>query len=272
MASLQAKQGLPLGTQIVGWATLGKYCFCSLFLAAFARHWTRELDDSCDTRHRSTFLSNIVYENRHQLLAMGIFASNAQSLEDVLTVMEHPWRSFRAQSLCTRIWLGAFLIFCLPLALFAASVFAICFRVPFKLLFKSRKWWLAARDEAYWYDCTYASPRRKLIVHLQNEIAAAQLDGTAESMCEKGARAQKTSAWTKRTVTWIWTKNIYMPPLAILPRTLDLSRSMTSRYNSNQENRTSRHRHATSIDENFMDYTLSLVRHCISIAEDFDHV
>lgn len=167
MASLQAKQGLPLGTQIVGWATLGKYCFCSLFLAAFARHWTRELDDSCDTRHRSTFLSNIVYENRHQLLAMGIFASNAQSLGDVLTVMEHPWRSFRAQRLCTRIWLGAFLIFCLPIALFAASVFEICFRVPFKLLFKSRKWWLAARDEAYWYDCTYASPRCKLIVHLK---------------------------------------------------------------------------------------------------------
>jgi hypothetical protein len=27
VASLQTKQGLPLGTQIAGWATLGKYCF-----------------------------------------------------------------------------------------------------------------------------------------------------------------------------------------------------------------------------------------------------
>jgi hypothetical protein len=26
MVSLQRKQGLPLGTQIAGWATLGKYC------------------------------------------------------------------------------------------------------------------------------------------------------------------------------------------------------------------------------------------------------
>lgn len=35
VASLQTKQGLPLGTQIAGWATLGKYCSGFFFLFFF---------------------------------------------------------------------------------------------------------------------------------------------------------------------------------------------------------------------------------------------
>jgi hypothetical protein len=60
--------------------------------------------------------------------------------------------------------------------------FEICFRVLLRLLFQARKWWLEARNEVYWYDYTDALPRHKLIVHLQDEIAAAQLSGTTESM------------------------------------------------------------------------------------------
>lgn len=66
-------------------------------------------------------------------------------------------------------------------------------------------------------------------------------------MCENNTRTQKTSAWTKRTFTWIWIMNIYLLPLAILPKTVDVSGLMTSRYNTNQENRILLHRH--SFDE-----------------------
>jgi hypothetical protein len=62
VASLQTKQGLPLGTQIAGWATLGKYCSGFFFFAAGARRSKCQLNGLCDTQYRLTLLSDIACE------------------------------------------------------------------------------------------------------------------------------------------------------------------------------------------------------------------
>ncbi|USW54760.1 Putative GPI ethanolamine phosphate transferase 1 [Septoria linicola] len=209
---------------------------------------------------------------------MGIYASNADGLEDVLCLMEHPLESFKAYRLSTRIWLGGFLALYLPLALIVAFIFEILFRMPFKLAFASRDRAVATTDENYWYDFTYASPGRKLLmVHLQDEISAVGLDGTTESACEKGSRARRTSAWTKMTVTWMWTKNIYVPPLAIPPRSLGQERALQIRRQDSmleirEGERLPHIRHLTSMDEDLVDHTLSRAGRCTSIAEEVDDV
>lgn len=204
---------------------------------------------------------------------MGVYAKDTESLEEVLCIVEHPWKSFKAHKPFARIGLAAFLVFYLPLGLIAAFLFEILIHLPYKLLFGPRRWCLATTDPGFWYDYVYASPRRKiLMVHLQDEIMAAGLDGTIESACEKGARAQRTSAWTKMTVTWMWTNSIYVPPLAIPPRALwandSLGLSQQDGIPQNQlGQRLPRVRHFTSIDEDFWVHTLSLVRRPASIAE-----
>lgn len=204
---------------------------------------------------------------------MGVYAKDTESLEEVLCIVEHPWKSFKAHKPFARIGLAAFLVFYLPLGLIAAFLFEIFIHLPYKLLFGPRRWCLATTDPGFWYDYVYASPRRKiLMVHLQDEIMAAGLDGTIESACEKGARAQRTSAWTKMTVTWMWTNSIYVPPLAIPPRALwandSLGLSQQDGIPQNQlGQRLPRVRHFTSIDEDFWVHTLSLVRRPASIAE-----
>lgn len=70
---------------------------------------------------------------------MGIYASTADELEDVLCILQHPWRSFKAYDLTTRVWMGPFLLIYLPVGCFVAFLFELLFRLPFKLMFGTRK-------------------------------------------------------------------------------------------------------------------------------------
>lgn len=156
---------------------------------------------------------------------MGIFASDAQGLEDVLSLMEHPRTSFKALKWYARIPLGGFLLVYLPLAFMLAVLFEVVIRRPYHAIFKGRR--DSTKDQAYWTDMAYASPVRKiLMVHLQEEILRVQLDGTSESLCEKGARSHRTSWLTGMTVTWLHTNRIHIPPSAVpsrMKRTKDSS-------------------------------------------------
>lgn len=224
VASLQAKQGLPLGTQVVGWITLGESC--KLLLGHFKLYYHAAFcfQDSPPGLHNPTKHTILRYSSQATYFhTMGIFAEDAQGLEDVLELMEHPWRAFTRLMWYARIPLGAFLLLYLPFAFLCGLLMEIVWRVPLKLCFRKRQWWHMTDDYDFWYDMTYASPRRKfLMIFLQDEITCVQMDGTSESLCEKGSRSSRTSWPTKLFITWFWTKAIRVPKLMVPPRDLNV--------------------------------------------------
>jgi hypothetical protein len=123
VASLQAKKGLPLGTQVVGWFTLGKFNSIFAVLCIFSlstqlrlsRYTILNIPFGTGTGPRG-------FDTSKFLVAMHIYADSKDDVDNVLDIIKHPQQKFRRLSAAQQIALVISICLCYPILLLVGLV------------------------------------------------------------------------------------------------------------------------------------------------------
>lgn len=197
VASLQAKQGLPLGAQVVGWFTLGKLIFSIfVFVISFSTILSGTIFFTVAFHLDTTLLQLPDLARLSHSRAVSMFAPD-QAIE-TLGILEHPWSSLRKLPWIVQLLLPPFMIIYCSLMFVVGCIWQVCWRMPFRRLSLGRRPTPQPSDERwYWEAMVRSSTCGKLwLALLRNELLAPRCD---ESSSEKdtnhsAARRLSTSA------------------------------------------------------------------------------
>lgn len=205
VASLQAKQGLPLGTQVLGWITLSKFFpFLSIphiSLPAIRFPFAIVCEHLCISASLTRTGIGLSEHNRATQLsvsAMAIFPQNPEEVYDMLEFLENPQTAFYRLSFPVQCLLVTYMTFCYPAMFLLGLAWEICWRLPRKSYHGSA--FKPEKDVDYLQGfLTKTSPIRNLLVFLlHHEVRAGVLAPTQKTTLLPHSR----STWMRPTRSW----------------------------------------------------------------------
>lgn len=208
VASLQAKQGLPLGTQVVGWVTLGKFLLSHYVFRVASRLCFSVLVSFVLQRPSSGLLGRLALLEDHNWTAslpgrpswtihlevMAIFPQDASEAREMLAFFDHPLRAFHDRSRAAQVALAVFLAIYLPVIFLVALLWELAWREPSKFFRYRRRTFMPVDESCYWSVWTKSSVRQvPWLVLLQDEFVEALANGTGPESDGASMRTRRSS-------------------------------------------------------------------------------